>query len=164
MGAQQSNGQISTETVKDLDLNRYAGEWYEIAKYPFPYETDCDTAKAIYRLTSNQDKLLVENQCYVEDTMIRSRNAVAWIPDPSDKGKLLIEFTGSPRDPKPSSYYVHYTDYQDAIVGGPSGKVLWWLSRKPVVKAQESGPMLEKIKSFGYDVDKLVAHPSRVVR
>ena len=150
-------------TVKQLDLDKYSGVWYEIAKYPFHYETNCDRAKAIYTVGSD-GQLLVENQCWLQDKMIRSRTATATIPNSNDPGKLKITFDGYPRDPSPGNYWIHWTDYNTAIVGGPSGEMLWWLSRKPSVKASDVEPMLKLIRSYGYDTDRLMASHSSVVR
>jgi apolipoprotein D and lipocalin family protein len=158
------NQNISHQTMSDLDIERYMGEWYEIAKYPFKYQTDCDRAKAIYKWDSESEKILVENQCWVRDQMVRSRTAKAWVPDKSDKGKLLIKFDGFPRDPQPGDYWVHWTDYRNAIVGGPRGDMLWWLSRNPTVKAQDVKPMLRRIQSYGYNTDRLMAHPTSVTK
>ena len=149
-------------TVRQLDLNKYSGEWYEIAKYPFRYQTDCDRAKAIYNVGPN-NQLLVENQCWLDNELIRSRTATATIPNHNQPGKLKIMFDGFPRDPTPGDYWVHWTDYNTAIVGGPSGKMLWWLSREPTVLASDVEPMLKLIRSYGYDTERLMAsHPSVV--
>ena len=157
---------ISNETVKNLDIGRYMGQWYEIAKYPIVWEKDCERASANYVWDPIKQKVLVENQCWVKDKLIRTRRAEAWVPDANDKGKLLIQFNdGLPADPGPAPYWVHWTDYNyNAIVGGPSGQFLWWLSRKPKVWAIEVEPMLERVASFGYDPNKLMAAPSAVTR
>ena len=159
------NNRISSETMKDLDLAKYMGSWYEISKYPMKWEQDCERAAANYHWDEHNRKVLVENQCWVGNTLVRTRHATAWVPDMSDKGKLLIQFDdGLPADPGPSPYWVHWTDYHDAIVGGPSGKFLWWLSRNPKVNATDVEPMLKRVKSFGYNPDKLMAAPSAVIK
>ena len=155
---------VSHDTMKDLNLENYMGEWYEIAKYPFKWQTDCEKAKAIYKWDATNQKVLVENQCWVDDKMIRSRTAKAWVPNPSDKGKLKIEFDGFPKDPSPGDYWIHWTDYNNAIVGGPSGHMLWWLSRNPTVRAKDVEPMLEIIRSYGYNTDRLMSHKSVVTK
>ena len=145
--------------MSSINLEKYRGVWYEIAKYPFKYQEDCEKAKAIYKL-KGESEISVENQCWTGDKMIRSRTATAWVPNTLEPGKLKIEFDGFPRDIGPGDYWIIWTDYEDAIVGGPSGYTLWWLSRKPTVKAEEVEPMLEKIRSYGYNTDRLMAHPS----
>ena len=151
-------------TVREFDPARYMGEWHEIAKYKFKYEDDCDRAKAIYTWDENNQQILVENQCFRKGKMIRSRTGKAKITDLSDPGKLTIMFDGYPRDPTSGQYWIHWTDYHNAIVGGPSGEMLWWLSRNKTVKASEVEPMLKKIRSFGYDTDRLMSHVSVVTR
>jgi len=158
--SQIMNSSVSHQTVPKLDLDKYSGEWYEIAKYPFPYQTDCERAKAIYRVDRSNHQILVENQCWTGGKMIRSRQAKAWTPDSNDPGKLKIMFEGFPRDPTPGDYWLHWTDYQDAIVGGPSGRTLWWLSREPTVRAEDVEPMLRRIRGYGYNTDRLMAHES----
>ena len=96
---------------------------------------------------------------------MRSRHSEAWVIDPTDRGKLAIEFDASegPVGPR-SEYWVHWTDYNTySIVGGPSGKYLWLLSRNPTIKAKDVEPILDVIRGFGYDTDKLVGNPGVVV-
>ena len=142
-------------TMRDLDLERYMGKWYEIGHYKFRPETSCERAIALYSL-SDDGTVQVENQCYRNNQMIKSRKAVAWVPDENDKGKLLIKFEIPEMGTEVGNYWVHWTDYQSSIVGSPDKTKLWWISRSPTVKAQEVEPMLERIRSFGYDTDKLI--------
>ena len=139
------------------------GKWYEIAKYPFRYQTDCDSATANYTYDESDGSVKVENQCLVNGEVVRSRTAKAWIPDQSDKGKFKILFDGLPNDGV-GDYWVHYYDGENAVVGGPSGRFLWWLRREPTVKARDVEPMLKIIRSFGYNTDKLMASPGTVVK
>jgi len=156
---------ISHETMKDLDLEKYMGKWYEIARYRFKWEKDCERSIANYTWDPVNQKVLVENQCWVDNKMIRSRKATAWVQDPNDKGKLMIQFDdGLPADFGPSPYWVHWSDYNNAIVGGPSGRFLWWLSRNNTVKASDVEPMLKVIRKYGYDTDKLMANPMVVIK
>ena len=51
------------QTQKDFDVSRYLGKWYEIAKYPFPFEKDCDFAEAEYRWDGKDQVMLIKNSC-----------------------------------------------------------------------------------------------------
>lgn len=153
---------MSSKTVNSLDLVKFMGPWNEIAHYPFKYQQDCEKAKAIYKLDG--DKILVTNQCYAGGKMLRERTATAWVPDPSEPGKLKIIFNGFPRDTTPGDYWVRWTDYNDAIVSDSTGNSLWWLSRNPTVRARDVEPMLKLIRTFGYNTDKLITHPSIVTK
>lgn len=152
------------KTVKDLNVEKYMGTWYEIAKYDnLIWDKDCEHARVIYKYDEKTQKILVENQCFINGKKVRSRKAKAWIPDQNDKGKLLIDFGNNfPTNFGPVQYWVHWTDYDNAIVGGPSGKILWWLSRKPTVYYKDIEPMLKIVESFGYDADKLMSSRSAV--
>lgn len=144
----------------NIDFSRYQGRWHEIAKIPFKWQQNCERSVAIYKFDPITQKLSVENQCWANDQMVYARRATAWVPDPLQNNKLLIKFDdGLPADPV-GDYWILWTDYENAIVGSPNH--VWWLSRKPYVHAVEVEPMLRKIKSFGYDIDKLMAHPSAV--
>lgn len=150
----------SSDSKRNIDLAKYMGTWYEIAKYPFKYQTDCDRAVAIYKWDDEKQEIHLENQCWVNGKMIRSRTGRAWASNPIDNSKLKIEFEGFPRDPSPGQYNILWTDYNTSIVAGGTNDMLWWLSRSPTVKAKDVEPMLAKIRSYGYDTDKLLAHPS----
>lgn len=147
----------------EINLSKYSGVWYEICKIPLKWEKNCQQSVAIYKFDKASQKMLVENQCYRNGVMIESRRATAWVPDPKHSNQLLINFDdGLPADPGPSPYWILWTDYENAIVGGPSKQFLWWLSRKPTVKAREVEPMLRKIRSFGYDTNQLLTDKSVV--
>ena len=148
-------------TMRNLDLERYMGKWYEIGHFKFRPEASCERAIAIYSL-NDDGTVNVENQCYRDGQMIKSRTATAWVPDASDKGKLLINFD-QPEMPNPGDYWVHWTDYNNSIVGSPNKDKLWWLSRKPVVRAKDVEPMLERIRSFGYDTDRLLGSKGVII-
>jgi lipocalin len=152
-------------TIDTFDPKRYSGRWYEIAKYKFKWQLDCADSVAIYVWDTQNQKLLVENQCYDKNGIhIRSRFGEAIIPNPNDPGKLILNFTdGLPKDPK-GDYWIHWTDYDNySIVGGPSKQFLWLLSRKDKIKASEVEPLLKKIRSYGYDTEKLMANPKNIV-
>ena len=151
----------NAETMKNLDLERYMGKWYEIGHFKFRPEASCERAIAIYSL-NDDGTVNVENQCYRDGQMIKSRTATAWVPDASDKGKLLINYDNSDF-PKEGDYWVHWTDYNNSIVGSPDKDKLWWLSRKPVVRAKDVESMLQRIRSFGYDTDRLLGSKGVII-
>jgi len=156
---------ITTETKKNFDPSRYAGEWHEIGKYYLFWEKDCYSAKAIYTFDAIQNIIKVENQCLASNgNILYSRFGEARIPDLNDKSKLLLKFTdGLPADIGESPYWVFDTDYDNySIVGGPSGKYLWILSRKPTMRAMDVIPLLEKIRSYGYDPDRLMGNKGAI--
>lgn len=158
---------ISSHTVKNFDPVRYSGEWVEAARYPtLSYEKDCPNARAVYKWDIAKQLLLVENICLdVNGNKIRSRLGQARIPNMSDPGKLLLKFTdGGPSDFGEAPYWVHYTDYDKyALVGGPSGKFLWLLSRSPVITKADARALMKVVQQLGYDPDKLLMNVGTVL-
>lgn len=162
----KDNSKITKETYKNFMPILYEGTWYEIGKKPLFWEKDCYSARAIYKWDHLNQKILVENQCFDKyGEKKRSRYGEARIPDMRDASKLLLKFTdGLPAYPGESPYWVFDTDYYTySIVGEPSGRYLWLLSRTPTMKASQVGPLLDKIKSFGYNPDELLGNKESIV-
>ena len=150
-------------TQKNFDVKRYLGKWYEIAKYKFKWEIGCAFSMAEY--SWNDGILNVKNTCLDENRKpLYSRSAIA-VPNANDPSKLKIDFNdGLPSDPV-GNYWVHWTDYDNySIVGGPEKKFLWILSRTPEISAEEALMLLNKVSTFGYDSEKLVANPKVLKR
>lgn len=160
MGMGQS---ISRETQANFDPRRYQGKWYEIAKYPIYWERDCESATADYVWDEERKVILVTNTCFSGGRVIRIRKGEAK-PYPDDMSKAVLTFTdGMPSGP-PAPYWVHCTDYDNfALVGGPSGKYLWVLSRRERITKKEARKVLSKAAKYGYNPHKLIANPSVVV-
>lgn len=146
----------NTVTMNDVDFDKYKGVWYEIAKYPNIFQSRCDKAKATYFWDNDKKSFIIINECIKNDKTIYSAKGYGRVPDMNQKGKLKVIFPGYGREE--GDYWIRWTDYQDAIVG--DDKLLWWLSRKPKVRPEEVEPMLKRIRTFGYNTDKLMAHPS----
>ena len=140
----------------------YQGRWYEITKYPFPFESDCDAATAdyIYR----QPYLQVVNTCYSNGQPIRQDIGIA---TPKEKpGVLSLSFDyellfgqqsqGSSIPSFPSSYIVLWTDYTNWSFVGSANKMFFWvLSRKPSVTTDDWAFIGKKVQELGYDTSKL---------
>ena len=141
--------------VGEVDLDRYAGKWYEIARYPNWFERDCTGATAEYELLAN-GRIRVTNRCYgdetpgAEDTIV----GTARIPDAAAPAKLKVSFFG----PFEADYWIIELDedYQWAVVGEPSRGFLWILSRAPELDADTLDDLLARISLAGYDPDQLI--------
>jgi len=145
-------------TQKDFDVERYLGTWYEIAKKPFPFEKGCQYAVAKYSWENNM--MNIRNSCLDADKkVIRESYGKARIPDMNDKSKLKVRFSGADAWPGEGDYYVHYTDYDKyAIVGSPDGRYLWILSRTEKIPKSDLRMLVNKVKSFGYDPNKIISN------
>ena len=148
--------QISSETQKDFDIDRYTGTWYEIAKMPnFPWSRDCDFATAHYTFNKETKTIDIRNTCLDANKNVKRESfGTARIPDSRDPSKLKVSFKEMPSIE--GDYHLNWTDYEKyAIVGGPTGQFVWILSRTETVPKKDFPFLLNKVKSFGYNPDKI---------
>lgn len=139
------------QTVERLDLESYTGSWIEIARYENRFERGCAGASAQYTLEN--DKINVTNRCYdTTGTMIDEAKGKAHAIDPSNS-KLKVTFFW----PFYGDYQVIMLaqDYRYSVVGDPSRKYLWILSRTKELKKSDKDAILAKLPEFGYDPSKL---------
>lgn len=141
--------------VPQLNISRYLGTWYEIARYNHSFERGLVGVTATYSLLPD-GKIRVVNAGY-EGTLSGARSEAvgkAKIPDATEPARLKVSF-----------FWFFYADYfvleldpgyQWAVVGSSSDKYLWILSRTPQIDDGLYRTLLEKITSRGYDVSKLI--------
>lgn len=142
------------EPVKAVDLQRYAGLWYEAARYDMRFEKGCDGVTAQY--SKRPDGLVrVVNTCRQGGPTgpVKVSEGKAKIADPATGAKLKVSFFG------PffvGDYWVldHADDYSWSIVGEGSGRYLWLLTRQPPTPA-ELQALIGRAKAMGYDVSML---------
>ena len=142
------------QPAKPVDLNRYFGRGYELGSYPAPFQEGCVATHADYSL-DQQGSIRFLNSCRKGGLNGQEEIAEgkAQIVSDSNNAKLKISFFG----PFWGDYWVldHAPDYSWSIVGEPSGRYLWLLSRT----AHPSLAMLKLIESrvigMGYDLKLL---------
>jgi len=149
------------DLVPSLDLPRYLGRWYEVARYQHGFEKTLVGATAEYALRDD-GRVSVLNSGFKKtlDGKYTDVKAVAWRPDDAVPGALKVKFFGL----FTSDYLVFgldEVDYQWALVGNNTRKYLWFLSRTPEVSPE----LLEKMKGIaeaqGYDLSKLYMVPQK---
>jgi len=150
---------ISKETQKDFlqNIDRYTGQWHEVGKSKNPWEGDCNFSLATYTWDDQKKLMNIKNSCLDENRNVKRESfGVARIPNIMDPGKLKVKFTENPFE---GDYYLNWTDYDNyAIVGGPTGQWVWILSRTPTFPKADFSFLLNKVKSFGYDLDKIYSN------
>ncbi|MBA0821025.1 hypothetical protein Goarm_017907, partial [Gossypium armourianum] len=152
------------EVVKNLDIKRYMGNWYEIASFPsFFQPKKGENTSAFYTL--NEDGTVhVLNVTFVNGKKV-SIEGTAYKADPkSDEAKLKVKFYVPPFlpiIPVTGDYWVLYIDedYQYVLVGGPTKKYLWILCRQKHMDEEIYNMLEQKAKDLGYDVSKLHKTP-----
>jgi apolipoprotein D and lipocalin family protein len=153
------------ETVQNVDLKKYAGRWYEIASIPSRFQPRNGTnSRATYTLNEDQT-IHVLNETWVNGKRSYIEGK-AWKADPnSPDAKLFVKFWVPPflpLIPVTGDYWVldlEEENYSYALVGQPSKKYLWVLSRTPELSDEIYNKLLEKATSQGYDVSKLHKTP-----
>jgi apolipoprotein D and lipocalin family protein len=144
-------------TVPHVDLNRYAGKWYEIARYPNFFQRNCEgDTTATYRLKSD-GTVGVVNSCRDRKGKLKKAEGTARVADKASNAKLKVTFFW----PFSGNYWVIDlgTDYEYAVVGEPSRKYLWVLSRTPAMDEDKYRQVMQKIVEAGYDPAKLIRTP-----
>jgi apolipoprotein D and lipocalin family protein len=154
LGCVYGQNTSTMKTVESLDINRYMGTWYEIARYPHSFERDLVGVTATYSLKMNGNvRVLNQGYKHTLDGKHKSTTAFAKVPNPNEPGRLKVYFFW----PFGASYLVLDLDkdYQWALVGSNSPNYLWILSRTPQMDDEIYQAILEKAKSLGYDLGKL---------
>ncbi|HAC20727.1 MAG TPA: lipocalin [Porphyromonadaceae bacterium] len=152
-GTQAQN--IDKTTVKKVDLEKYMGKWYEIARYDHSFERDLVGVTATYSLLPN-NRIRVVNEGYKHTLNGSLKSAVgkAKVPDMNEPGKLKVSFFLWFY----SDYYILELaeDYSYALIGSSSDNYLWILSRTPVLPEVTLKQILDKAQKRGYDTEKLI--------
>ncbi|MDW4548589.1 lipocalin family protein [Defluviimonas sp. D31] len=146
---------VPIETVSELDIERYAGRWYEIARFPNSFEKGCVGVTADYTLRKD-GQVSVLNTCRkgALDGPVKTAKGVARIEGP---GKLSVTFV--PWLPfARGDYWVLYldADYSLVAIGTPRGKTGWILARQPMISAEQRSRAEAALRRNGYDTSKLI--------
>ncbi len=149
------NTMIDKTVVKELDVDRYLGKWYEIARYDHQFERGLQGVTATYSYRDD-GKIKVVNSGFKESLSGIKTEAV---------GKAKIPNLKIPSKLKVSFFWIFYADYfvleldenyQWAVIGSSSDKYLWILSRTPQMEERVYNELLNKLTNRGYDVSKLI--------
>lgn len=148
--------------VPTVDLERYSGVWYEIARFPNKFQKKCvGDVTATYSL-KGEDELKVVNQCRKENGELTSAKGVA--RRASDKGpnsRLEVRFAPAFLSFLPfvwGDYQIMELapDYSYALVGEPDRKYLWILSRSPQLDEETYTKLKDAAAAQGFDVSRLI--------
>ncbi len=142
-------------TVDNVELQKYLGTWYEIARYEHVFEKGCRDVSATYSMKEDGD-IKVLNRCMKEDGTLTEAIGVAY-PVDEDNSKLKVSFFR----PFYGDYWILMldTDYSYAVVGEPSREYLWILSRTPKLSHEVLDTILTKLPAFGYATGPLIWTP-----
>ena len=143
---------INSSTIDNLDLKRYMGRWYELARYDHRFERNMERCEAFYTLEP-------DGMIAVRNSGIDAKTGMLRITDGKAKlgkqpGQLRVSFF--------LFFYSDYNilalgeDYDWALVGSKSPKYLWILSRTPSLPESTLEYILSEADARGYDTDGLI--------
>ena len=143
----------AVETAKNVDIERYMGKWFEIARFENSFEKGLMNVSAVYTLNGD-NTVSVVNSGVKSDGERVSVSGTAYAPDSADFSKLRVSFFR----PFYGDYYILELgdDYRWAVVGGRDKNYLWILAREPKFSEVELSKILEKARSRGYDVRRFL--------
>lgn len=151
-------------TVASLDVPRYMGSWFEIAKYPTWFQKKCVSgARAQYSLLGD-GRVQVINRCRLASGEVSEATGVARQIGPPTSPKLEVRFAPAWLSFLPfvwGNYWVIDLDeaYQLVAVSEPSRQYLWILSRTPKVDPTRYQQLLGRLQQKGFHLDRLEATP-----
>lgn len=145
-----SGPKVDNAPVATLDLNRYLGEWYEIARFDHSFERGVEQAKANY--TQNADGTIKVVNSGIKNG--KAKTAIGKGKTTDTPGLLRVSFFGP--------FYADYRvmlidkDYSHALVGSGSADYLWILSRTSGLSETAKSELLAEAQRRGYDTSKFM--------
>ena len=150
----QNNISNSVNTVSFVDLSKYAGKWYEIAKIPNRFQKGCARGTTAEYKLRDDGNIDVINKCIEEDGSINEAEGLAKIVDEKTNSKLEVSFV--------SIFGIHLfwgdywvigidKNYEYAVIGHPERKYGWILSRTPQLSKDKLDEAFRILKNNGYN-------------
>lgn len=146
---------LNPTTVGHVDVNRYMGRWFEIARIPYRFEKGTSNVQAFYTLEED-GSVKVENYALKNGRPDKATGS-AHVVDPATNAKLKVSFFW----PFQGDYWILGlgNNYEWALVGGPTGEYLWILSRTPTITNDVRDRILDLARTKGFDVSRLSFTP-----
>ncbi|PWF65055.1 lipocalin [Shewanella sp. BC20] len=145
----------NVEPVKDFELERYLGKWYEIARLDHSFERGLTQVTAEYSLKADGGVKVI-NRGYSADTQQwKEADGKAYFVNGDGEAYLKVSFFG----PFYGSYVVFgldQQDYQYAFISGPDTDYLWLLARTPTVSPEVIKQFVEMASARGFDTSSLI--------
>lgn len=146
------------DVVDFVDLEKYQGDWYEIARLPMKAEKDCYHSKASYFVNAD-GSLGIVNSCHEgsPEGPLKKVEAKAFVVDEETNARLKVQF----KWPFRGDYQIIALgdNYQYAVVGTRDRKNLWILSREPQLSLEAMKEVTDKAAQQGFDIGNLIFIP-----
>ena len=140
---------------RKLEIEKYMGKWYEIARSSYTQQGDCVCSEATYQF-NQQGVFLVENRCTRSDNGVKTFRAKALSRNPPYNTKLEVFFDFAPTIPR--NYWILDIDdnYEWAVIGEPCIKSGWILSRSSVMTSSSIEERLMTFRYAGYSTKDFI--------
>jgi apolipoprotein D and lipocalin family protein len=157
-----NSSEKGNETVSQVDLYKYVGKWYELARLPTPFTPNNVIAVTADYSLNDDNTITVVNEAFfsVEESQIIKGIARAL---DSTNSKLEVTFDGTNFK---GYYYIYkvFDDYKYAIVGDPNSNMCWLLGRSLSLTQEKSNVLVQNIVWLKYDINKFIFSPSIKLR
>jgi apolipoprotein D and lipocalin family protein len=162
-GVTMASGNVqphAVQTVDAVDLERYAGDWFEIARFPNRFQKQCaGDVRASYARRPD-GRIDVTNRCRAQDGRQTEAKGVAKVIDARTSAKLKVRFAPAVLSVLPFVWGDYWilglaNDYSWAVVGSPDRAYLWVLARAPALDGESYGAALSTARANGFDVTRL---------
>ena len=142
------------KVVQSVDLSRYVGRWYEIARLPNGFQKKCAEAVTAKYTTRTDGKIEVVNRCRKASGEFATAKGKAKIVDKKTNAKLKVTFFW----PFYGDYWILDLgpNYEYAVVGEPGRKYLWILSRSPQMDEALYQQLLQKMAAQGFNTELMI--------
>jgi apolipoprotein D and lipocalin family protein len=156
----EARDRAPVRTVEHVDLERYLGDWFEIARFPNSFQRSCTGDVTASYATRPDGRIDVINRCQTADGLNEARG-VARIVDPRTSAKLKVRFAPAWLSWLPSVWGDYWilglaANYTWAVVGSPDRQYLWILARAPVLDDDQFALALRSARENGFDTERLV--------
>lgn len=137
------------QTADHVDLTRYTGRWYEIARLPNRFQKGCLASTADYVLRSDGEIDVINSCRDAEDNTLRQVKGRAWVVDPVGNARLKVSFFW----PFRGDYWIIELgkEYEYAVVGTPDRKYLWVLSRTETMSDADYAAIIKRVEQQGFE-------------
>lgn len=158
----ERKGKEPLRVVPSVDLPRYAGLWYEVARLPNRFEEKCAGDVTAEYTLKGEGRLKVVNRCRKRDGQMSEAVGDAKLADrKGPNSKLKVRFAPSFLSFLPMVWGDYQIielapDYSYAVVGAPDRKYLWVLSRNPRMDEATYLRLLEEARAQGFDVSRMI--------
>lgn len=146
-------------TVPSVDLKKYQGQWFEIARLPAWFQKECARSTANYILRPD-GTVVVRNECWTLEGKKKAITGIARSVDPKTHARLIVTFDNlvGKLGLAKGDYWILYLGpgYDSAIVGTPDRKYLWILARQPKPSQARYAKLTRKAESLGFDASRLI--------